>query len=94
MTEAECLVAIADGADARRLLLDKMPSAARRFSAVDRSLRKLLADVRQSFPDAEYYTASGGFTLMLGKPHNDRGLRPQQQLIALVGYATIGDGDF
>jgi hypothetical protein len=94
MDEAECLAAVADGDDPEVLLLVAMPQARRRFNAVDRALRKYLADVRVHFPDAQYYTAGGGFHLMLGKPHSNDALKSQQQLVALTGEAVIGDGDF
>lgn len=101
LTEADCL-AIINGAgnengpiDAFDLILMKMPTADRRFKNVDRAIRKLLADVQEVFPDAQYYTASGGFNLMLGSPHDaSRNLRSQQELVALCGEAMIGDGDF
>ena len=70
-----------------------MPTALRRFKAVDKAIRKLRADVQVHFPDAQYYTANGGFTLMLGRSHGDHE-RGQQQLVALSGLASIGDGDF
>ena len=86
---------VVDGGDldAYDLLTDALPGVERKFKRVDRALRDLLAEVRTAFPDAAYYTASGGFTLMIGPSHddNERGL---QQLVALVGQAQIGDGDF
>lgn len=95
MTEQECLAAIEAGDDAYDMINRAMPTAERRFKAIDRALRKLLEDVREHFPDAEYYTASGGFHLLLGKSHaNDHNQRSQQQLTALDGLACIGDGDF
>lgn len=97
MTEQEALAAIKAGDSAYNLLLDVMPKALRRFNAIDRLLIRLLADVREHFPDAEYYTASGGFNLMIGKPHSQgygNTMISQQQLIAFGGLAAIGDGDF
>ena len=95
MTEAQCLAAIAAGDDAQALLLAAMPAARRRFKAVDRAIISLLADVRAHFPDATYYTASGGFNLLLGRSHGESVNAPaQQQLVALNGRASIGDGDF
>jgi hypothetical protein len=94
MTEADCLRAINEqGEDPEVLVRMAMPQVARRFHAIDRSLRRLLADVQKYFPDAQYYTASGGFNLMLGRPHDDK-LKAQQELVALAGQAQIGDGDF
>ena len=66
----------------------------RRFKRIDKALIKLLDDVRQVFPDAEYYTASGGFNLLLGSSHDASGDRAQQELVAFSGNAHIGDGDF
>jgi hypothetical protein len=95
LTEAECLTLIDDmGEDAYDLLLEHMPSAEKRFKAVDKAICDLLRDVKKHFPDACYYTASGGFNLMLGASHDKRGVHGQQQLIALSGRAEIGDGDF
>lgn len=94
LNEVECLAAVAGGVSARDLLLDAMPDAKRKFDAVDQALVKLLAQVRQHFPDAQFYTASGGFNLMIGHAHDYRAQKPQQQLIALHGKASIGDGDF
>lgn len=78
------------------LLEEADPNFAKRFNRTCKTLKKLLDDVRKHFPDAEYYTASGGLTLMLGKPHSDNE-DPQQELIALsarhIGL-QIGDGDF
>lgn len=93
-TEADCLAAIATGeVDAQDLLLTAMPTARRSFNAVDRHLRRFLDEVRVHFPDAIYYTASGGFTLMLGRSHGEHE-RAQQRLVALSGFASISDGDF
>jgi hypothetical protein len=95
MNERECLTAIAAGETSYELLIDAMPGIERKFKRVDRAIIDLLTEVKHHFPDAQYYTASGGFVLMLGKPHSDdHDLTSQQQLIALGGYASIGDGDF
>lgn len=80
--------------DAEDILLLWKPKARRRFRAIDKSLRELLADIQTVFPDAQYYTASGGFNLMLGDPHSSNGGGQQSELIALSGTASIGDGDF
>jgi hypothetical protein len=96
MDQHECLEVIASGeADAYDLLKNADPRFLARFKRLDNTLVKLLADVQAHFPDACYYTASGGFTLMLGPSHaDDRSMTGQQQLIALSGNACIGDGDF
>lgn len=93
MRETEILAAIGDGVTARELLLDAMPGIDRKFRRVDAAIVGLLAEIKKHFPDAQYYTASGGFNLMLGSPHS-AALVSQQELIALSGAASIGDGDF
>lgn len=95
-TEADCLRIIDLGAEnAYDLLTAEMPGVERRFRRVDKAIRDLLTEVQQVFPDACYYTASGGFNLMLGNPHAvGRDMTSQQQLVALRGRARISDGDF
>ena len=94
--EAEALRLInEEGETAGGLLREANPNFSKRFNRACRTMRELLADVRKEFPDAEYYTASGGFHLMLGKPHCDRGITPQRELIAESGVdIDICDGDF
>lgn len=96
MDQNECLEAIAGGEmDATDLLIQANPKFKSRFNRIDKALIEFLADVRKHFPDACYYTGSGGFNLMIGASHaNDRTLTSQQELVALSGSATIGDGDW
>ncbi len=95
MDEAACLAAIRLGEeDAFDLLMAADSNFRTRFKRIDTALIKLIDDVREYFPDAQYYTASGGFNLMLGSDHNQNSLDGQQELIALAGNASIGDGDF
>lgn len=95
MDESEVLQRIEDGEEAGDLLRAAMPNIERRWKKLGKEIAGLMADVRQHFPDAEYYTASGGFNLLLGKPH-DRHANPQPQLVALhtPPGVHIGDGDF
>lgn len=94
LDEAACLALIAQGdGDALDIIRERLPSAEARFNKLDKALCDYLAFVKRAFPDAEYYTASGGFNLMLGAPHS-RKLVPQQELVAFTGNAAIGDGDF
>ncbi len=79
--------------DAHGILHEADPKLVARFHRLDKSISKLLKDVKEHFPDATYYTASGGFNLLLGEPHDANG-NPQQELIACSGTASIGDGDF
>lgn len=61
-TEADCLRLINSGeTDAYDLLTENLPGVKRRFMALDKALITLLADIKKTFPDAQYYTASGGF---------------------------------
>lgn len=99
LSEQQCLELIHEDEFTAEELLDAAdPRLAKRFKKVDKLLIELLRDVRAHFPDAEYYTASGGFTLMLGSSHaTDNGFqsgRGQQELVACNGAACIGDGDF
>ena len=58
-------------------------------------IRDVLCEIRDVFPNAQYYTASGGFNLVLGDTHDDTlGAHPQQQRIAWSGNARISDGDW
>lgn len=94
MTESTCLDAVNNGDEtASELLTIANPKFRARFKRVDAAIVKLINDVQEYFPDAQYYTASGGFHLMLGSSHDRHG-NGQQQLIALSGTAQIGDGDF
>lgn len=79
--------------DAYSLLDEQLPGMRGRLNRMDAQIRKLLFEVREQFPEAVYYTASGGLTLLLGKPHDDSG-RPQAQRYAWGGRASISDGDY
>lgn len=96
LNEQECLRLINEkGETAYGLLLDHAPELERKFKRIDKAIRDLLKETQKTFPDAQYYTASGGFILMLGNSHSEGiASNPQQELIALSGYARIGDGDF
>ncbi|EDN3812666.1 hypothetical protein GHS02_17210 [Salmonella enterica subsp. enterica serovar Chester] len=47
-------------------------------------------EVKQEFPDANYYTASGGFNLLLG----DSEAGSLMVALSASHYLSIGDGDF
>lgn len=94
MNEEDVLITMGiEGIDAEDLLRRADPKLITRFKRLDKSLINLLKDVQEHFPDACYYTASGGFNLLLGSSHTDDG-KPQQDMLAVSGYATIGDGDW
>jgi hypothetical protein len=77
-------------------LIEKAPHLERKWRRLNKSIREFLADAQEHFSDAQYYTASGGFNLMLGKSHSDgKYAKAQEQLVALEGIGVcIGDGDF
>ena len=79
--------------DAEDLLNKADPKLAKRFKSIDRSIVKLLKDVQKHFPNACYYTGSGGFKLLLGPDHDGEG-NPLQDLVACCGTASISDGDW
>lgn len=95
MSEEECLQAIQEGRTALELLEEAMPNIERRWRRLCRSMHQFMSDVEQHFPDATYYTASGGFNLLLGRSHNDNE-SPQHGLTALSDATglVIGDGDW
>lgn len=92
-SEADVLALIAQGQDAEAIINEKLPGAAAKFARLDKALCAYLAHVRRTFPDAEFYTAGGGFTLLLGKSHDDKD-NAQKDLLAFMGRAEIGDGDW
>ncbi|CAH6085303.1 MULTISPECIES: hypothetical protein [Citrobacter] len=75
---------------AYNLLDEKCPNVERRFKRLTKALAALLDEIKQEFPDACYYTASGGFNLLLGD--SDAG----SKMVALSAshYLSVGDGDF
>jgi hypothetical protein len=95
MNEKECMELIDQGESAYGLLFDADPKIIKRFEKTTTNLVKILEDTRKHFPDACYYTASGGLHLMIGSDHNDKGW-PQPHLVAVGAdpRLVVGDGDF
>jgi len=85
--------------DAYSLLSNADPNLIKRFNRVCATLKTLLSDVRQHFPEAEYYTGSGSLNIVLGRTHGDSaggGDSPNNELCA-VGASnglSIGEGDW
>ena len=79
--------------DAAFLLRERLPKMEAKLNRLDKRIRDVLAEVKEEFPDAMYYTASGGFNLILGDTHDGNGCA-QQQRFAWGGLAFIGDGDW
>ena len=52
------------------LLYEQMPSMPAKLDRLAKRMNKLLEEIKETFPDAVYYTASGGFTLVLGNTHD------------------------
>lgn len=88
-------IAAGDYYESSCLLDEKCLGAARRFKRLTKGLSELLRDVQKEFPDANFYTASGGFSLLLGSS-TDCGSTEGNKLIAVSasGYLSVGDRDF
>ena len=82
--------------DASELFNELLPKHTAKLKRLDARIAAILDEIREVFPDAEYYTASGGFNLLLGSSHSDdRYTTPQYQRQAWNGTkAAIGDGDW
>ncbi|HEY3591900.1 MAG TPA: hypothetical protein VGL07_17805 [Buttiauxella sp.] len=66
------------------LLLDAMPRGASRFVSITNNLAKYLAEVKQHYPEARFYTSGGdGFALILGDTHSGKGENPNNELMAI-----------
>lgn len=78
---------------ASMLLSERCPTAARRFYSLTNALARLREDVRKEFPDAEYYTGSGGFNLLLGESHTGGEANQKLNAARAVGL-HVGDGDW
>lgn len=78
------------------LLLDALPNIDRRFQRACRTLQEIIKDVKKHFPDAGYYTASGGLHIVLGETHSGPNTNPNQELSAIGASngLSIGDGDW
>jgi len=78
------------------VLFDEMlPKHRTKLNQLDKRIANLLTEIQEVFPDARYYTASGGFTLVLGDTHEGHYSESQRQRSAWSGIkASIGDGDW
>jgi hypothetical protein len=85
-----------DETNASYLFESMLPKHKAKLNKLDKQLIKVLSEIKEVFPDAQYYTASGGFTLVLGSTHDNTkwGEPSQQQRSAWGGHASIGDGDW
>ena len=87
---------IEEGECADDLLREHVPTASRRFNTACKSLKSLMNDIRKTFPEATYYTASGGLHIVLGETHSGIDTSPNSELTALSANngLLIGDGDW
>ena len=82
--------------DASSLFHEKMPRMGTKLNRAAKKLSSLLEEISKTFPQARYYTASGGFNLILGETHDDsNNCEPQRQRSAWSSdKLEIGDGDW
>lgn len=58
------------------------------------NLNNLLDEVKQEFPDAEFYLANDMFHLMSGPSHDDNEKPHQERSIACATIYSCGGGDW
>lgn len=95
MTTLEVLEELRERGDSSAYILarETLPGVERRFMRLTNALAKLLEQVREKYPDAMYYTGSGGLHLLLGESHT--GTSPNDQVSAFSARGlSIGDGDW
>lgn len=82
-------------ANAEALFQEMLPEHTAKLNRLDKRIQNVLAEINKVFPDAQYYTASGGFNLILGDPHDDSvdGIK-QPHRSAWNGNSVISDGDW
>lgn len=92
LSETEVLAILAEGElDASDLLYTANPNFEKRFKRLNTNLAKLLDEVREYFPDANYYTPNDAMVLLLGSSHAvENGQPPQQELVAANSDALSG----
>lgn len=97
MMDEKAVLAVVDEGDveALDLLLTHCPKAYRKFHDLTKKLHQLNVEIREVFPDAQYYSANGTVNLMLGAPHNFKTQAIQQQLVAATAEGlNVGGGDW
>lgn len=92
LSETEVLAILAEGElDASDLLYTANPNFEKRFKRLNTALAKLIDEVREYFPDANYYTPNDAMSLLLGSSHSvEDGQAPQQELVAASSDALSG----
>ena len=82
-----------EGYTAESLLKERIPQAKRRWNHICKLMNDYIRDVQKVFPDAQYYTAGGGFNLLIGKDH-DEAEKPLRETSALGSNVFVGGGDY
>ena len=82
--------------DASSLFEEKMPGYSAKLGRLDKRIAKVLREIREVFPDAEFYTSGGdGLALVLGSTHEGINGDAQYQRVGWDGvYAQICGGDW
>ena len=97
MSAVDCLRYLEETGDTDTyiLLRNRDKRFEKRFRKACDDLKRVLDEVRVDFPEACYYTASGGLSLLLGAPH-DEDFHPRSQLTAFgaTNGLNISDGDY
>lgn len=62
---------IKNGNDTQSILAKHFSDTEQEFNTLINQLYDLLQKVQTFFLDANFYTASGGFNLLIGNPYND-----------------------
>ena len=96
LNEDEVLQAIADGMSAEDLLEAADPAFERRLKRLCKGLSKLIEDVGEHYPDAQYYVSEASdINLMLGESHHGARGDAQPELVAAsfeVGHGRMSGG--
>ena len=94
--DVKAMLASGEYTDASEIIDERCPKARRKFNALCKSMKAYLDEIKRDFPDANYYTGSGGFNLILGHTHGngDASEKPNQDLCAFgaMNGLAIGDG--
>lgn len=80
---------------AYELATERLPGWERRFRRAARTLGRLLEEAKIEFPDACYYTGSGGLNFLIGPGRtNSVGLDQDQVAFSASDLVHIIDGDW
>lgn len=81
--------------EARKLLLEAVPDAEKRFNRYCKGLKKLLDDVNKHLPEAHYFACSGTMTISLWHPEVDTTWeRNKAQALSYSSTLHVDGGDY